>query len=65
MSKCFYLLIFWCFSKSSTIRFNHVLVIDHVYGGINLLKYFNILATSPKTHHKIIPLNFYLFILFF
>jgi hypothetical protein len=30
-------------------------MIDHVYGGINLFNYFNILATSYlKTHCKII-----------
>jgi len=31
---------FCIFSRSSTIRFNYVLAIDHVYGGINLIKYF-------------------------
>jgi hypothetical protein len=46
-----------CFSRSSTRIFNHVLVIDHVYGGINLLKYFYILAINPKTHCKFISLK--------
>jgi hypothetical protein len=44
----------WCFSRSSRGRFNHVLAIDHVYGEINLLKYFCILDTSPRTHGTII-----------
>jgi len=49
----------WFFSRSSTTKFNHVLAIDHVYGGINLLKYFYILATNPRTHCRIISLNFW------
>jgi len=52
----FYLFVFsnlWCSSKSSTKFFNHVLDIDHVYGGKILLKYFYILAISPRTHCRI------------
>jgi hypothetical protein len=48
----------WCSSKLSTRIFNHVFTIDHVYGGINLLKYFYVLVTSLKTHLKIYHLNF-------
>jgi len=46
-----------CSSRSSTRKFNHVLAIDHVYENINLLKYFYILATSHRTHCKIISLK--------
>jgi hypothetical protein len=53
-----YLVIYFsnlcCSLKSFTRRFNQVLVIDHVYGGINLLKCFYILTTSPTTHCKTI-----------
>jgi hypothetical protein len=41
------------------------LVIDHVHGGINLFKYFYILATNPRTHCKIISLKKNSSILFF
>ncbi len=57
----FYLFIFsnlWCFSSSFTVRFNHILVIDCVYGGINLLKYFHILARNIRTDCRIISLKF-------
>jgi len=47
----------WCSSRSSTRKFNHVLAIDHVYGGINFLTYFYILATSFRTHSRIITLK--------
>jgi hypothetical protein len=35
-------------------KFNHVLVIDQVYGGKFLLKYIYVLALSRSTHCKII-----------
>jgi len=40
--------------------------IDHVYGGINLLTYFYILATSSRNHCKIISLktNLMIFLVF-
>jgi hypothetical protein len=55
-----YLFIFsnsWCSSKSSTKVIIHFKIINLVYGDINLLKYFYILATSPKTHYRIISLK--------
>jgi hypothetical protein len=42
------------FNIMSTKTFTHVLDMDHVYGGINLFKYFYNSAPSFKTHCKII-----------
>jgi len=47
-----------------TKKFNHVLVIDHVYGGINFSKYFYIFVKSLKTHYKNISLKIKLFFWF-
>jgi len=49
----------WYFSKSSIRTFNHVLVIDHIWRCTSI-KIFYILGTSPRTHCRIISLNFFL-----
>jgi hypothetical protein len=42
-----------CSSTSSISKFSHVLVINHIWR-YNILKYFYILVTCPRTHCKVL-----------